>query len=304
MNKSDDNDNSTRMVKKTAKYVALSVGALVLVAAGFSSFYTVQPTEMAGLRMFGKVESVQPVGPGLHFKVPFLESVDTLQTSQSTYNMQDMQVYTIDNQPVEIGINVIYQIPKSSVLHLLYDVGRAGNVDIDGTILPVVRDRALATFAQYNTLTISAQRAQIAMSMQKDIAKGLWDKFGIRVLGVQLVNIRYSNTFVTSVNAAVRAKAQAVQAQNTVLQKQYEGQQAIVTAKAQADAAIEKANGDAKAILIRAQANAKAIQIMGEALQSNPNYLKYEQIKQWNGILPKYMLGNGIPLINLNQDKK
>ena len=280
------------------------VALLLVVGLLFGSFYTVQPTEMAGLRMFGKVEVTQPVGPGLHFKVPFLESVDTLQTSQSTYNMKAMQVYTVDNQPVEIGINVIYQIPRESVLHLLYDVGRAGNVDIDGTILPVVRDRALATFAQYNTLTISAQRAQIALNMQKDIAKGLWDKFGIRVIGVQLVNIKYSGTFVSSVNAAVRAKAMAVQAQNTVLQKQYEGQQAVVTAKAQADAAIAKSEGEAKAILVRAQAQAKAIQIMGQALQDNPNYIKYEQIKQWNGILPQYMMGNSTPLINIGGSKK
>ena len=303
MNKNAEIDPEV-MVKKAGKIVGLTAIGAVAIGLVFGSFYTVQPTEMAGLRMFGKVEVTQPVGPGLHFKVPFLESVDTLQTSQSTYNMKSMQVYTVDNQPVEIGINVIYQIPRESVLHLLYDVGRAGNVDIDGTILPVVRDRALATFAQYNTLTISAQRAQIALNMQKDIAKGLWDKFGIRVIGVQLVNIKYSGTFVSSVNAAVRAKAMAVQAQNTVLQKQYEGQQAVVTAKAQADAAIAKSEGEAKAILVRAQAQAKAIQIMGQALQDNPNYIKYEQIKQWNGILPQYMMGNSTPLINIGGSKK
>lgn len=287
-------------VKGYTKIAAGVVAALFVVGGIFSSVYTVEPTQMAGLRMFGKVEVVKPVGPGLHFKVPFLETVDKLQTSQSTYNLQEMQVYTNDNQPVEIGINVIYQIPSGSVLHLLYDVGRTGNVDIDGTILPVVRDRALATFAQYNTLTISDQRTQIAMNMQKDIAKGLWDKFGIRVIGVQLIDIKYSPTFVNSVNAAVRAKAMAVQAQNTVLQKQFEGQQAVVTAKAQADAQVAKADGDAKAILTRAEANAKAIQIMGAALQSNPNYLQYEQIKQWNGVTPKYMMGNSVPFLNLN----
>ena len=285
------------------KWAVIGIGVVILLMLIWNSVFVIQPTEMGGERILGKVITSQPIGPGLHFKIPFVETADTLQTSQSTYNMQDMQVYTIDNQPVDIGINVIYQIPRASVLHLLYDVGHTGNVDIDGTILPVVRDRALATFAQYNTLTISAQRAQIAMSMQKDIAKGLWDKFGIQVIGVQLVNIRYSNTFIDSVNKAVRAKAAAVQAQNTVLQRQYEGQQAVVTAKAQADAAIAKANGEAQSTLITAQANAKAIQTMGAALQANPNYIRYIAATHWNGQYPHTLMSGGqnpVPFFNLN----
>lgn len=282
-------------IKKSALYVILLV---VGITALISAVYIVPPTEMAGLRMLGKVETATPVQSGLHFKVPFIERADMLQTSQSKYTLEDMQVYTADNQSVDIGINVIYQIPSTAVMHLLYDVGRTGNVDIDGTILPVVRDRALATFARYNTLNISEKRNEIAMNMEKEIGTGLRSTFGINVIRVQLVKIKYSPMFVASVEAAVRAKAMAVQAENTVLQKQYEGQQQVVTAKALADAEIAKANGEAQARLINAAATAKSVKIIGDALSSNPQYLKYTQIKQWNGILPR-VTGGAIPFISV-----
>ena len=118
---------------------------------------------------------------------------------------------------------------------------------------------------------------------------------GIQVLNVQLTGIRYSPVFVTSVENAVKAKAMAVQAENTVLQKKYEGEQMTVTAKAQADARIEAARGEAQSTLLEAQAQAKAIQMVGQAIQENPHYVEFYSVKQWNGILPTYM-GGGAPV--------
>ena len=149
----------------------LIIPAIVLVVLLSGSFFVVPPNQMAAIRwMGGTVTTAQPLGTGVHFKVPLLEQVDYLQTSQSTYQLPELSVYTNDNQAVAISISVIYQVPASAVLHLLYDVGRAGNTDIDATIVPVVRDRALAVFAKYNTLNISDSRAQITEQMKKEIA--------------------------------------------------------------------------------------------------------------------------------------
>lgn len=273
-----------------------AVAFVFLMVLVFSSFFVVPPSEMAGVRwMGGKPINSVPYGPGVHFKMPFLETVDFLQTSQSTYQLPNLSVYTNDNQEVNISISVIYQIPGSSVMHLLYDVGRSGSTDVNDTIIPVVRDRALAVFARYNTLNISDKRTEISLQMKKEIAIALNHLFGIQVLNVQLTGIRYSPVFVTSVENAVKAKAMAVQAENTVLQKKYEGEQMTVTAKAQADARIEAARGEAQSTLLEAQAQAKAIQMVGQAIQENPHYVEFYSVKQWNGILPTYM-GGGAPV--------
>ncbi|MDE1893814.1 MAG: prohibitin family protein [Xanthomonadaceae bacterium] len=268
----------------------------------FSSFFVVPPNQMAAIRwMGGTVTTRQPLGTGVHFKVPLLEDVDYLQTSQSTYTLPELSVYTNDNQAVQISISVIYQVPASAVLHLLYDVGRAGNTDIDTTIVPVVRDRALAVFAKYNTLNISDSRAQITEQMKKEVAEALGRLFGINVVDVQLTSIRYSPVFSESVENAVKAKAQAVQAENTVLQRKYEGEQKTVTAQAEAQAKIESAKGIAESTVLEATAQAKAIQLVGQALQSNPQYTRFYATQHWNGILPQYVGGSGaVPFVDIN----
>lgn len=276
--------------------------AVVVIILLFNSMFVVSPSEEAGTRWLGGTPMTSaPLKTGVHFKVPFFETVDRLQTSRSVYTLNGLDVYTNDNQKVTIDVSLIYQIPTSAVMNLLYHVGRAGSVDVQATILPVVRDRALAAFARYNTLTISDQRAQITTQMRKDISEALQRLFDVDVIDVQLVGIHYSPVFDQSIEEAVRAKNLAVQAENTVAQKRYEGEQKTVTAQAEATAAVERANGEAQATVLQAQAQAKAIETVGQALKNDPEYTRFYGLQHWNGILPQVMGAGSIPMIDLNK---
>ena len=277
------------------------VAALAIVVLLLNSAFVISPSEEAGTRWLGGTPMTSvPLTTGMHFKVPFFENVDRIQTSRSVYTLNSLDVYTNDNQKVTIDVSIIYQIPSAAVMNLLYHVGRAGNFDIDGTILPVVRDRALAAFAQYNTLTISDQRAQITLQMRKDISEALRRLFNVETIDVQLTGIHYSPVFDQSIEEAVRAKNLAVQAENTVAQKKFEGQQKTVTAGAEAQAAVERANGEAQAIVLQADAQAKAIASVGNALKSNPDYVHFYGMQRWNGILPQVVGAGSIPVIDLH----
>lgn len=277
-------------VPPTAAGVLL--GIIIVLIVLFSSWFVVPPANVAFTRWLGgTVMQRQPLGPGLHLKVPFMERVDEMQVSQSVFTLSPMEVYTNDNQSVSITVSLIYVVPAADVYHLLYEVGRSGNVDVDATVLPVVRNDAQAVFARYNTLTISDRRAQIADAMQLAIANDLQRLFGIQIVNVQLTGIQYSSAFTQSVEAAMTAKAAAVQAQNQVLQKQYEGQQAVVLAEAQA-----------KAKIAAAEADAKAIALVSEALRRNPAYIRWYQASRWNGVLPKYVSGKAaVPIVDIDK---
>jgi regulator of protease activity HflC (stomatin/prohibitin superfamily) len=280
--------------------------SVLLVAVGLlalsSSFFVVTPSEMAGTRwMGGKVMTATPLGPGVHFKVPFLETVDTIQTSRSQFDLPDLAVFTNDNQRVDIHISVIYQIPQAAVMKLLYGTGRAGNVDIDSIIIPVVRDRALAAFATHNTLHISDERQLIATQMQREVSEALQRLFGINVIDVQLIGIQYSDVFTASVEEAMKAKAAATQAENAVAQKKFEGEQMTTTADAAAKAAVAKATGDAQAVVLASDAQAKAIATVGEALKANPDYVHFYAVQHWNGAYPTVVGGNAMSLLDLNK---
>jgi membrane protease subunit HflC len=139
--------------------LVVAVAVLAVVGSALSgSFYTVQPTEMAGVRRLGTVLTSEPVGPRLHMKMPWIDTVDTIQTSLNTFQLNNLTVYTIDNQAVTVGIGLSYRIPRAAVLKLLYNAGRTGNVDIHENIRPVLADRVLRVFSTQNTVNISANR--------------------------------------------------------------------------------------------------------------------------------------------------
>lgn len=307
---------------RTIRRFAILAGTAAAVPVVINScYYVVQPTEMAGVRRFGVVTSTAPIGPGLHFKAP-IDAVDHLQVSLTQFAAGDLSVYTIDNQAVRIGIGVSYRVPADAGFRLLYGVGRSGNVDIDANLRPVVADRALRVFARRNTVNISAEREAIANEIRRSVQEAVGGSFGIEIADLQLSRIEYSAAFTQSVEAAVRAKNDALQAENTVARIRYEGEQTKVQAEAQAIAANTRAEGEARAAVTRAraereatvlraegeaqatsltgQAQAAIVQQLGAAVAANPRVVEYETARRWSGTLPATMLGGvAVPMLTL-----
>ena len=312
---------------RTIAAVVLGLGALAALTGGF---YTVQPTEMAGVRRLGTVVSREPVGPGLHMKLPFVDTVDTIQTSLDTFQLNNLTVYTVDNQAVTVGVGLSYRVPASAVLKLLYGVGRSGNVDIVENIRPVLADRVLRVFSTQNTVGISASREQITGAIRKEVGDALQGIFGIEITDLQLSSITYSPSFQASVEAAVQAKNDAIRAENTVVRVRYEGEQQKVQADAQAavrvaqangeaqatvaqarsqrEAAILRAEGDAQATTLIGDAQARVVQQVGSAVAANPAVVSYETAHRWNGQMPSTVFGGGaagpLALMNLPASSK
>jgi regulator of protease activity HflC (stomatin/prohibitin superfamily) len=277
---------------------------VVLLLVLQSSVYIVQPGELAGVRRLGHVVSREPSTPGPHLKWPLIDHVDRLLVSVNQFKARDLNVYTVDNQKVTIDINMTYCIPTEAVLKLLYGVGRPGNVDIDENLQPVIADRALRIFAKRNTINISAERDAIAGEILSSVSETLGTMFGVKVVDIQISRIEYTPQFVSSVEAAVKAKADAVAAENTVTRFRYEGEQAVVKAKAEAEALVAKADaekqaailaaeGEAQATRLKSDAEATSIAKRGAALRDNPQIVTLTLAEHWSGTPPTTVIGGG-----------
>ncbi len=144
-------------LKKPAVLTAILIG--LLLALGL---FVVEPTEMAGVRRFGEVTTREPYGPGIHLKLPLIDQVDRLQVSLDILRVQDLTMYTVDNQWVKISVGMTYRIPTAAVFLLLYQVGRSGSFGIRENVEPIIADRAMRVFARRNTIKISEEREAIA----------------------------------------------------------------------------------------------------------------------------------------------
>jgi regulator of protease activity HflC (stomatin/prohibitin superfamily) len=297
----------------TGRLVKMAVAGILGLSVISGSFFIVDPTDMAGVRRMGSVITKEPLEPGVHFKVPFIDTVDALQVSMATFPIKDLTVYTVDNQWVKIGLNMNYVVPKSAVLHLLYEVGKPGTFGINDNIYPVISDRALRIFSKRNTVKISEERDQIANEIRQTVHERLKEMFGIDVVDLQITHIEYSPTFSASVEQAVRAKNDAIAAENTVNKIKYEGEQKKVAAEAMAISVVTAAEAEKKVKVLQAEAEAAQIKLAGEAqgeairarakaLADNPRLVDLTIAERWDGRLPQTIMGgNGaLPLLNMN----
>ena len=252
--------------------------------------------------------------PRLHLKAPFIDSVDKLQVSIDNFRIDNLRVYTIDNQSVDVSVGITYRIPQDAVLKLLYQVGKPGDAGIMRNIQQIISDRTLKIFARRNTIKISEEREQISGEVRQAVSQGIREQFGMEILDLQIPAIKYSDTFVTSVEAAVKAKNDSIQAENTVNKIRYEGEQKVVTAKAEAEAQVARAGaqkqsrileaeGEARSIELRAAAEAQSIKIRGEALKDNARVIELTVAERWSGKTPQTILGDkaAVPFFNLSR---
>ena len=136
--------------------------------------------------------------------------------------------------------------------------------------------------------------------------------YGIDVVDFQIAGITYSDSFRASVEAAVKAKYEAVAAENTVNRIRFEAQQAVARANGEAEAKLRIADADRQAAILNAQGNAEAIRLEGESranvlrlnaevLRTNALVVELVKADRWNGILPQTLLdGTGVtPLLGL-----
>lgn len=295
-----------------ARLVAIVGAGIALALIATDSYVVINPTEMAGLQRLGQVVGTTPLAPGLHFKLPFVDKVDRLQVSLDTFKLDHLTINTIDNQPITVSVGLTYRIPPEAVLPLLYEVGRAGNIDIADNVSRIVADRTAKVFAQQNTTTISENRDRIISAIKTVLTSDLKSLYRIDVVDFQISGIAYSDSFRASVEAAVKAKNEAVAAENTVNRIRFEAQQTVERANGEASAKLRLADAERQSAILTAQGKAEAIKLEGDAraavlrlnaevLSQSPMVVELAKADRWNGSLPQTLLGAGagLPLLSI-----
>lgn len=114
--------------------------------------------------------------------------------------------------------------------------------------------------------------------------------------------LRLPPNVVDSINEAMAATQNAIQAENRVRQVRAEAEQNIAQARGEAEASRQRAQGEADAILIRARAEAQANEII--RLSTSPEVIAYRQTQRWDGQLPVVVGGtSGVPVLTLESSQ-
>lgn len=259
--------------KNVMRYIGIGFGVIFVICLIWSSVFVVDAGYRGVKSTLGTVEEYSYQN-GLGFKAPFITKVISfdVRTKKMT---EKTACYTADMQTAELEYNVTYNVKGDNVHNLYTMVGQ----DYEAKkIVPVLNDVLKDVIGKWQAQELVANRDSARLQVVSALQKKLDNRFFENVT-FQFNNIDYSDNFEKSIEAKVIAEQQAQKAINDTRRIKEEAEQKIITAKAEAE----------------------AMQIKSEALSKNKGLTEYEAVQKWDGKLPTYMLGNSVPMINLNK---
>ena len=285
-------------------YFAVVLAVIIVIA----STVAVVPTGYTGiLTTFGKVEN-NTIQSGINFILPWQSVV---KMDNRTQKVQiNTSAFSSDIQQVDLQLAVNYCIDQSTAQELYKTVGINYYENI---MFPRIQENTKAVFSQYTAENLIAKRDLLSDQVHDATANDM-KRYGITIISISIEDIDFTDAFTNAVEAkqvAAQEKLteQTKQEQETMKEKAA-AERAVIAAEAEANKAVIAANADLEVVKIQAEASlyagqreAEMNQRIAEALSSD--LIKYYWIKQWDGILPSTVLGEGITyMVDLDSGAK
>ena len=265
------NNNNQSAGKTAVKWTIRGIAIFFALLVVFSSFYTVKSTERGVLSTFGRIQD-RVIGDGLHFKIPFVQTVKHVNIQQKKFDGKENS-YTRDVQTSEVDYTINYDLVKDNVAKLMKNVGEDYHNRI---VVPYVRSALKESFGNFAATQIVENRDKVRRQIEEKLRATLSKEYFANI-HFQLVNIDFDDQFETAIKEKQVAEQNALKAKNVTVQ-------------------IEE---QAKQTRIKAEAEAEAMRIKATALERNQKLVEYEAVQKWNGELPEYMGSGAIPFLNL-----
>lgn len=261
-------------------------GGLVLLILVLSSYFTIDQGERGVVLRYGAISHL--AGPGLHFKLPLIDSVEHISVQQQTQRYPKVQAYSRDQQPADLVVSVTFHVAEPEEIYSLY-----GNVDnmLVRLVDPRVFEQVKNVFGQFDAASSIQDRGKLNAEVSSAVQRAI--RGPLVVESVQIENIDFSDSY----EQAVEDRMQA-----TVLQQKALAEKARRITEADAAAYEVKAAAEAQAhaIQVKGDAEASAIKARGQALRENPGIPALVTAEKWDGHLPQTMPPNGaVPFLNL-----
>jgi modulator of FtsH protease HflC len=250
-----------------ARLGLLSVSLLAIAAATKATMFRVPQNEVGYISRFGQVRNPQagPLMPGLHFKMPFADTSDTISVSTDTVKIPAMKAFTRDTQEVTLQLSLTYNIPSNAAYFLLFEVGRAGNVDISHNLDAIANDRVRSIVSRRDVTELAGEgRERVIDEIKTVIAAELKRIFRVNVHDVQIPTFDFSPQYKEAINRATLVRAQRLQAEQDRERAKIDVETSIVKAKGDADQQFAKAEGAARAQIMQAKQDLERAKIDGD----------------------------------------
>ncbi|MBR2408851.1 MAG: protease modulator HflC [Lachnospiraceae bacterium] len=175
-------ENLERYPQKSGagKWIVLGIVVVVLFLLSQTCLVVTYQNEYKLIKQFGKVEKIVSE-PGLSFKVPFIQTVDTLPKQILVYDLQPSDVIDVDKQTMVCDSYVLWQIsdPQKFIqtLNSKLDAENRINTTVYNAMKTVISSMG-------RTEVISGRSGELSAKIRENIGTSM-EQYGIDLISVE-----------------------------------------------------------------------------------------------------------------------
>lgn len=277
--------------------VLTSIFVLVVVALLSQCYFTVHQTQKAIVLQLGEPLS-EVYGPGLHFKLPFIQNVVYFDSRVLDYEARSREAFTVDKKAIVLDNYARWRITNPLQFYRTMRTIPGAQARLDDVVYSQLR----ALVGAYTlTQVVSSHRAEIMKEVTNKVSD-LMKPFGVEVLDVRIkrTDLPTENQLAIFERMRAERERQAKQyrsegeEESTRIRSDADRQSALILAEATREAQVERGRGDAEAA--------------GEysrAYEKSPDFYAYqrwlEAMRKSFKENSKMVISNGSPLLDLQK---
>ncbi len=256
---------------RIGSYIAAAIVIIVLVVAS-GAFYTVDQVEQALVLQFGEPVAVI-TAPGLHVKVPFLQSVVPIDNRIIDDETSQQEVLASDNQRILVDAFLRYHIVDPLKFYQTVGTVQRANNQL-GSVLSSALRRVLgeATLPQI----VRDQRAELMVKI-RDLVNGEGARLGVAVNDVRIRRADLPRELAEKIYSRMQSERAREAAE---YRAQGSEQAQTITAKADRDVVVVRADAQRQADQLRGAGDADRNRIFAEAYNKDPDFFAFYRSMQ------------------------
>ncbi|WP_432738748.1 protease modulator HflC [Maridesulfovibrio sp. FT414] len=253
------------LLKKGSAPLAILIIVAVLGIA--QSAYIVKQTEKAIVLQLGKPKS-GPLGPGLHFKLPFIQNVIYFDSRLLEYDARPAEILTKDKKNMVVDNYSKWRIADPLQFYRTVRSIPRAQARLDDIIYAELR----VALGRYTLIEIISSDRTAIMEEVTQTSNNLLKPYGIEV-----TDVRIKRTDLPPENA--RAIYGRMRAERERMARQYrsEGNEAAarITAAADKEKTITLADASLKAEIMHGEGDAMATKIYADSFGKDPRFFEF-----------------------------
>ncbi len=283
-------------MKKTIAKVAAAIVVIGLVVCLLSSFYTVQENEYACTVRFSKIINTTDE-PGLHFKIPFLDSVRYFPKAVMLYDIAPSEVLTSDKQNMTVDSYVLWEVSDPLLFFQTLGSTTVAESRLDALTYNALKN-IMGTLAQADIINEddASERNDIYSGIRTSVAE-LARNYGINIVDIKIKRFDLPESNENAVYSRMISERNQM-AEKYVADGEYEA--SLIRNDVDKQVNIIVSNAEAEAAKLEAEGEAEYMRMLAEAYDTDDKKDFYEFNLALDAM--KKSLGEGEKTIILGKD--